>query len=106
MEVEKEPDLPTVAHIAGLQMQFGALVRQRCGWCGTLMVDDDLTKMSVPTGQELGPSFFPAGEWVETHSPDGRGGVWVVLDPPEPEPDGTFKAPENSCMKMHPEVTR
>lgn len=100
------PDPPSVAHIAGLEMQKGTQIRQRCAWCGAILIDDDLALMMVPVGQEgSARSYFPVGEWVETYSPDNQGGMWVALDPIPPNEDGHYTAPENSCMNMPHELT-
>lgn len=35
-----------VLHLVGLHVQVGPLRRQRCSWCGQLLVDDDLSRMA------------------------------------------------------------
>jgi hypothetical protein len=49
-------------HIAGLQVQVGALLRQRCGWCGELLLDYDLRSIAVEPGttvEEVTGGFEP-----------------------------------------------
>jgi hypothetical protein len=41
------------------------LLRQRCAWCGYLLIDYDLSRVMVPTGQEgSGPGAWPVGGLV------------------------------------------
>ncbi len=36
----------TITHVAGIMLGFGSLRRQRCGWCGALLIDEDLTRIA------------------------------------------------------------
>ena len=58
-----------VIHIAGLDIQVGAQLRQRCGWCGAVIVDYDLARTASPCGdhcQEYGckPENHRPGTWL------------------------------------------
>lgn len=49
-------------HIAGLQAQVGPLLRQRCAWCGEMLLDYDLRNMAVEPGvtvEEVAGGFEP-----------------------------------------------
>lgn len=37
----------TLIHLAGPCIQYESLQRQRCSWCGIVIVDDDLSRMAV-----------------------------------------------------------
>jgi hypothetical protein len=53
-----------VVHIAGLDVQIGQLLRQRCGWCAEILVDYDLDRTAVPEGQPGRPATWPVGGLV------------------------------------------
>ncbi len=87
-----------VAHLAGPDLTVdGRYMRQRCSWCGAILIDYDLTMVSVPTGQD-GPSFYGFGKWVEVT--DGNPRIFTTLDW-----EGE-KLPPTSCMRWPVEETR
>jgi hypothetical protein len=101
-----------VVHIIGLDVLLdGHLLRQRCAWCGHLLVDDDQSMMMMPLNDDGSvpdpPGAWPVGALVEvfgssTPAPGealGFRGMTIV----EPE-DGLM--PENCCARLDPEVTR
>jgi len=53
-----------VIHIAGPHVTIGPLLRQRCVWCGYLLIDYDLERIAVPEGQDPTPATWPGGELV------------------------------------------
>lgn len=85
-----------VVHIAGLDMQVGPYLRQRCGWCGAVLVDYDLDRVAVPVGQDPRPGTWTPGNLVAVD-----GSAWYTV----PHADGDT-LPEGSCAKLDPEVTR
>ena len=84
-----------VVHIAAVDVQIGSLLRQRCGWCGALLLDYDLSSIAVPIGQDERPGTWPVGSLVMT---DGNAQYLV------PHTDGE-KLPEGSCGRLDPSVT-
>lgn len=58
-----------VVHIAGGPLQVGAQLRQRCGWCGAVLIDSDLSRMAMP---------IPEGKTEEQARADGdlRPATW------------------------------
>lgn len=84
-----------VVHIAGPHVQVGIQLRQRCGWCGALLLDYALDRIAVPAGQDRTPATWPAGELVEV---DGSA-TWLV-----PHEDGQ-PLPANACAQLAAEVT-
>lgn len=84
-----------VIHIAGPDITVGPLLRQRCAWCGAVLVDYDLTRIAVPIGQDPRPATWSVGALVEV---DGSAS-WVV-----PHVDGE-QLPADACAQLDPEVT-
>jgi len=101
-----------VVHIIGIDVTMdGHLRRQRCAWCGQLLVDEDLSRMSWTLnedGTDPGPpGAWPVGELVEIvgdrrNEPGevlGFRGMRVL----DPRPD---VMPDNCCAWLDPEVTK
>jgi hypothetical protein len=85
-----------VVHIAGPDVTVGCYLRQRCAWCGAVLVDYDLHRVAVPEGQDPRPATWPVGELVAVDGPAS----WVVgHDDGDPLPDG-------ACGSLDPAVTR
>ena len=122
----------TMTHVAGPCIQFGSLQRQRCSWCGFVLVDDDLANMAFPIppcrwcnapwnnspqegecqrsldglhqwGEITPPSGFPFEQFIEVTVSGGFRGSSLVES--EPEADGSVKVPENCCMRLPAELT-
>lgn len=87
--------MTSIVHIAGNEVQVGHLLRQRCAWCGAVLVDYDLTRIAVPEGQDPRPGTWPAGELIEVDGPAS----WV-----QEHTDGE-PLPPNACGRLDPEVT-
>lgn len=88
--------MTTITHIAGNQVTInGQLLRQRCAWCGTVLVDYDLTMIAVPAGQDPTPGTRAVGGLVTV---DG-GASWTV----DLGPEGQL--PEDCCTRLDPAVT-
>lgn len=52
-------------HIIGPDVFIGGRwLRQRCSWCGVVLLNDDLTQASAPPGMIGAPPVFPVGEVV------------------------------------------
>lgn len=122
----------TVTHLAGPLIRFGTHQRQRCSWCGYVLIDDDLTRVNAPiepcsycgtswtdesadeTCQrtEDGPHRFqppkPPSGWpfealVEVTT-DGGFRASATVEP-HLHADGTCIPPDNACMRVPPELT-
>lgn len=50
-------------HIAGVHMQVGPLLRQRCSWCGASLLEYDRSRLGIPD-QLLKIATLPVGAWV------------------------------------------
>lgn len=101
MSDEQLPDF--TIHLAGPQIVFGTLIRQRCAWCGLLIEERDAALMAVKTDESASEEVqqHEANEvvyrtkWaglVAISEPEGT--VRWSVDDPE---DG--KAPPESCMQ-------
>ena len=92
---------PAVIHIAGLDVQVGARLRQRCAWCGAVLLDYDLTRVARPLepgedpDAEWRPATWEAGALVEVDGP----GMFVV--PHEPGE----QLPPSTCAHLDDDVT-
>lgn len=83
-------------HIAGVHIQVGALLRQRCGWCGATLLDFDLDRVAVPVGQDPRPATWPVGDLIAV---DGNLSTVVPHDDGDSLPDG-------ACARLDPSVTK
>lgn len=82
-------------HVAGLQLRIGNRLRQRCAWCGAVLVDYDLERTAAPVGQDPTPGTWETGVLVQVDD-----GVSVVLD------DGMgAELPADACARLDDEVT-
>lgn len=94
----------TVSHLAGPDVIFnteeGQVLRQRCTWCGTTLIDVNLSHIQVPVGQEGPYPSWRVGAFVDADAPDNRGGMWSQNDWEHPAP-----VPETACMRMPLELT-
>lgn len=87
--------MTAVVHIAGLHVQVGPMMRQRCAWCGAVIIDYDLTGTAVPVGQDPHPAVWPLGGVVAMEGV----ATWLV-DHQEGQP-----LPNGSCVSVDPSVT-
>jgi hypothetical protein len=100
----------SATHLAGPAITFNTYRRQRCSWCGTCLIDEDLARIMVPEGQgQAGPGAWQFEALVRHDGP-----VWsVVTLAPDPCEDDTcgmphphYTAPEDACMRLPPEITK
>lgn len=86
-----------VLHVAGVFVTINQRVRQRCAWCGAVLIDVDAATIAVPVGQPYdGVPTWPVGDLVGV---DGDMSYAVPHSDGDPLPDG-------ACGKLDPEVTR
>jgi hypothetical protein len=85
-----------LVHIAGPDIQIGPLLRQRCAWCGAVLLDYDLTRMAVLAGQDPRPATWPPGELIAVDGPTS----WYVA-----HEDGD-ELPAGACARLDPAVTK
>ena len=85
-------------HVAGHDVQVGPLLRQRCAWCGAMLVDVDLRDVGAFDAGD-GPSPYPT--WPCGALIDHSDGIAFVVD----HADGA-DVPDGCCAKIDPAVTR
>lgn len=102
-----------IVHLAGPPIRIGALIRQRCCWCGALIEERDLDNIAVQVEEGEEPIRFiddegrPIGGWdgfvaiaqSDTHTALALTAKWKVDDP------GTGDLPEYTCADLPGEVT-
>jgi hypothetical protein len=49
-----------VIHIAGFAARVGNQLRQRCAWCGAVLIDVDLASVAVPAKEDGSPGDPPS----------------------------------------------
>lgn len=92
-------------HIAGLDVTVnGTHLRQRCAWCGTVLVDQDLTRVAVAAGSPAQEAQTPGD------LPDWRYPTWPVGEQVTVDGGLTFvvkdeKLVDDSCARLPPEIT-
>lgn len=92
----------SVVHIAGQAIQIGSRLRQRCAWCGAVLLDYPLERMafsidpaSDPRGDLDLPAMWPFDSLVAVDGPAS----WTV------EHEAGTPLPEGCCGKLDPEAT-
>lgn len=94
-----------VIHVAGPTITVGSIRRQRCQWCGALIQEYDLARLSRPLepGEDPeSPEPWEPGRWTGLVAISG---TFPVMSRAVPEPEDG-KVPEGSCMALDEEVTR
>lgn len=94
-----------VSHLVGPAITIGSVVRQRCLWCGALILDHDLARIAVivdADGNAPLPALWEAGSFVEI---DGNA-TYTVPDLESTEVPGERTTPLSCCARLDPEVTR
>ena len=80
-------------HIASIDVTVdGRYLRQRCAWCGAVLLDYDLALIAVPEGQDPTPGTWPAGALVRTD-----GAVSSVVE--------AEVMPDDACARIDPAIT-
>lgn len=89
-------------HVAGLDVtKDGRWVRQRCAWCGTVLVDEDATNVARPIEEGVNPEEMTPAQWV---------GVWamgamVKIDGPVRSRVEGEVYPDDACLAVDPAIT-
>lgn len=93
-----------VIHIAAQAIQIGSHLRQRCAWCGAVLIDYALDRMAFsidPASDPRGdldaarPSTWPFDNLIAVDGP----AKWVV------EHEAGTPLPDECCGKLDPEAT-
>jgi len=87
---DSEPE--GVTHIAGANIVlFGRYLRQRCDWCGIVLLEYDLERIAVPVGQDPMPGHWDPGTLVRVD-----GNISAAIDNPQITDEG-IQLPPDSC---------
>jgi hypothetical protein len=89
---------PGTVHIAGFEVQFAERIRQRCSWCGEVLIDQELALVTMHPWSEF--TVWPAGKQI-LHD----GNLWTVLEDEPGDMPGTTNVDLRSCMRLPPELT-
>jgi hypothetical protein len=85
----------SMTHVAGLVVNIGPHMRQRCAWCGATLLDYHLDRMAVPAGQDPTPATWQVGALVTVDGPAS----YLAED------QGDDKLPEDACARLDDAVT-
>lgn len=92
-------------HWAGAWLRVGPRLRQRCAWCGAILIDVDLDHISRPISdvESIAPDDPTCGfpVWGSGSFILHDGPVWRVVPAP---PEDTI-APMHFCIGLDPDVT-
>lgn len=84
----------SITHIAAEHVVLsGQYLRQRCAWCGDVLVEHDLTRVAVPIGTDPTPATWPAGALVRVD-----GNLSIVADSIADE-SGSAELPLDACAR-------
>lgn len=94
--IDLHPQPVGVSHLVGPDITFQDLLRQRCVWCGVAIVDEDLSRVMVASGDAGEPGEAPVLHWTP--------GSWVRIVPGNPSTVSVIEtdegiAPDDACMR-------
>lgn len=102
-------------HLVGTEITVeGRYLRQRCSWCGALLLDYDLASVARPLeeGEDpenpnpWKPATWTVGGFVAVDDHSGWRMARAVEATPHPEHEGEFRMPKgNCCLLLDPAVT-
>jgi len=82
----------SVTHIAGIDVEVqGRFLRQRCSWCGEILIDEDYANIAMP-GEWKKPGHFEIGRLVRVHAGN----------PKHQEVLGDETLPDDACAAVGP----
>jgi hypothetical protein len=85
-------------HIAGPAIQVGSQLRQRCAWCGAVLIDhalDQLMYEATTPPEQRRPATWPVDGLIEV-----EGGMSVIVNHEDGE-----QLPPNACAQLDHAVT-
>jgi hypothetical protein len=86
---------PSITHIAANDITIGGQrLRQRCAWCGAILIDYDLTRVAVAVVE--GEATWPVGGLVRVT------GTFPKVSSLLPNTD---ELPDDACGRIDDEVT-
>lgn len=104
-------ELPSQVHLVGPDITVGTVQRQRCVWCGAMILEYDLANVSVqlqpgddPENPPR-PAVWPSGSLVLMTGTFPQM-TTTIENVEHPRDTDSFAIPENSCLGLDPEITR
>jgi hypothetical protein len=94
-----------VVHFAGQDMEINGVKRQRCLWCGSLLIEWDLARVMVRVPEDGSPPVGPGVFEVGANIGQADGMSWIVPKEEHPEHPGSYVIPDASCALLDPSVT-
>lgn len=107
----------SVVHVAAQTVEAEGVMRQRCAWCGALLIEYELANMARPLdpGEDPeNPEPWTPGSWppgalvrVDDHR-EARGvtyGSIVEQEPHPSEPETRVVIPDDACLALDRAVT-
>lgn len=88
----------TESHIAGNIIELGPYLRQRCAWCGTVLLDYDLRNLmyeETTAPEDRMPATWEVGAIIRR-----AGAISEIVDHEDGSP-----VPDDCCAKLDPAVT-
>ena len=103
--VLRDAGIGTVTHLAAMSVTVDGYLRQRCAWCGWLLIDQDMTRVRALDGAAE-RAGWPRGAlgWMPGTLVEVTGGNPTVTRVVVVPADG-IKVPESCCTRLPPEVT-
>lgn len=96
-----ESNAPSITHIAANDITIGGQrLRQRCAWCGAVLIDMDLTRVAVqaePGEEPKPPATWPVGGLVRV--------TGTAPKVTEALPEHIDRLPDDACGRIDDEVT-
>ena len=106
--------MSVILHLAGPEVEAqGRYLRQRCSWCGALLLDYDLASVSRTLDEDEDPEnprpwrpgVWAVGSFVAVDDHEGWRAAHLVEPEPHPDHPGAFRMPDGSCMDLDPAAT-
>lgn len=114
--VIREPIVTEQIHLAGPAITFITRVRQRCMWCGYVLIDEDIARIGAEVSDDGNVIVFPVWpveEFIRVRQCEDGSAMYEVVEKEfteltdeNGEPNGNLiKSPEGGCMNLPPEMT-
>lgn len=94
--------MAAVVHIAGVDIRVGSVMRQRCAWCGEILMERDFSMMATQIqpgeSEEQAIEGMMRSRWEPLALVRIDENLSVVVEPEEVPAGEHPKIPEDSCM--------
>lgn len=90
-----------MTHLAAPALDACGRLRQRCGWCGALLLEYPVSGIVDRSRLET----FPAGAWVRLLTTAGQRYASVLPNEEHPDFPERVDIPVDACLQIDPDVT-